>query len=58
VVIRGVYAAANLAVFASACPSLVAALRGDAILNKSVRAMPKRYPGTGFLLPKMKEYDA
>jgi hypothetical protein len=51
-------AAANLAAFASACPLLVAALRGACHPIKSIPAMPKRNSGTGFLAAEMKEYDA
>jgi hypothetical protein len=52
VVNRGLDAAANLAAFNSACPYLIAALRGACHPNKSVPAMPKRNSGTGFLAPK------
>jgi hypothetical protein len=42
-------AAANLAAFDSACPPLIAALRGASHPDKSDPAMPKRNSGTGFL---------
>jgi hypothetical protein len=42
---------ANLAAFGSACPILVAALRG-ARHPKSAPEMPIRKSGTEFLLPK------
>jgi hypothetical protein len=51
-------AAANLAAFDSACPPLIAALRGDCHPDKSIPAMPKCDSGTGFLAAEMKEYDA
>jgi hypothetical protein len=54
----GVYSAANLAAFNSACRQSVAALRGVCNPYKSVPAMPKRFSGTDFLLSEMKEYDA
>ncbi|MGH6753701.1 MAG: hypothetical protein ACREDP_16200 [Bradyrhizobium sp.] len=54
----GLDAAANLAAFTSACPLLVAALRGACHPIKSVPAKPKRNSGTGFLAAEMKEYDA
>jgi hypothetical protein len=47
-----------LAAFASACPLLVAALRGACHPIKSIPAMPKRNSGTGFIAAEMKEYDA
>jgi hypothetical protein len=55
---RGVDAAANLAAFNSACPLLIAALRGACHPDKSIPAMPKCNSGTGFLAAEMKEYDA
>jgi len=55
---RGIGAAANLAAFDSACPPLIAALRGACHPDKSIPAMPKRNSGTGFLAAEMKEYDA
>jgi hypothetical protein len=55
---RDVDAAANLAAFDSACPPLIAALRGACHPDKSIPAMPKRNSGTGFLAAEMKEYDA
>jgi hypothetical protein len=55
---RGVDAAANLAAFNSACPPLIAALRGACHPDKSIPAMPKCNSGTGFLAAEMKEYDA
>jgi hypothetical protein len=55
---RGLDAAANLAAFNSACPRLIAALRGARHPYKSVPAMPKRNSGTGFLAAEMKECDA
>jgi len=55
---KDVDAAANLAAFDSACPSLIAALRGACHPDKSLPAMPKRDSGTGFLAAEMKEYDA
>jgi hypothetical protein len=55
---RGLDVAANLAAFSSACPLLVAALRGACHPIKSVPAMPKSNSGTGFLAAEMKEYDA
>jgi hypothetical protein len=58
VVIRGVYAAVNLAAFTGVCRFLVAALRRACHPHKSVPAMPKRYSGTGFFAAEMKEYDA
>src|SRR5256885_14833649 len=51
-------ATANLAAFDSACPPLIAALRGACHPDKSIPAMPKRNSGTGFLAAEMKEYDA
>jgi hypothetical protein len=53
-----VRAAANLAAFHSACPLLIAALRGACHPDKSIPAMPKCNSGTGFLAAEMKEYDA
>jgi hypothetical protein len=55
---RDVDAAANLAAFDSACPPLIAALRGACHPDKSIPAMPKCNSGTGFLAAEMKEYDA
>jgi hypothetical protein len=55
---KDVDAAANLAAFDSACPSLIAALRGACHPDKSLPAMPKCDSGTGFLAAEMKEYDA
>jgi hypothetical protein len=54
----GVDAAANLAAFDSACPLVIAALRGACHPDKSIPAMPKCNSGTGFLAAQMKEYDA
>jgi hypothetical protein len=55
---RDVGVAANLAAFHSACPPLIAALRGACHPDKSIPAMPKCISGTGFLAAEMKEYDA
>jgi hypothetical protein len=55
---RDVDSAANLAAFDSACPPLIAALRGACHPDKSLPAMPKCNSGTGFLAAEMKEYDA
>jgi hypothetical protein len=50
--------AANLAAFASACPPLVAALRGACHPDKSPRQCQNAIRVQGFLAAEMKEYDA
>ncbi|MBO4221257.1 hypothetical protein [Bradyrhizobium neotropicale] len=53
------YSAANLAAFSGACPFFVALLRGGANPNKSAPGPAEtQFPEQGFLLSKMKEYDA
>jgi hypothetical protein len=52
------YSATNLAAFSSACPLFVALLRGGAIPTNPNRPRRNATSGTGFLLSKMKEYDA
>ncbi|MGX9429807.1 MULTISPECIES: hypothetical protein [Bradyrhizobium] len=53
------YSTANLAAFSGACPFFVALLRGGANPNKSAPGPAEtQFPEQGFLLSKMKEYDA
>jgi hypothetical protein len=51
-------AAVNLAAFSSACPALVAALRGACNPKKSVPVVPKRARVKGFSAVEMKDHDA